>query len=83
MLAFLWVSFVFAHKIFFVWYPKFFQKSLSYKARDCLYKKMPQTSLARGAPLGDTSWGGGTAHTLLNLVGEKHRLGGGQQQQQQ
>ena len=27
------------HKIFFVWYPKFFPKNLSYKTLDCLYKK--------------------------------------------
>ena len=26
------------HKIFFVWYPKFFLKNLSYEMRDCLYK---------------------------------------------
>ena len=26
------------HKIFFVWYPKFFMKNLSYRTRDCLHK---------------------------------------------
>ena len=56
------------------------QKKTYYAGHIWLYVK---TSLARGAPLGDTSWGGGTANTLLNLLGEKHRLGGGQQQQQQ
>ena len=28
------------HKIFFVWYPTFFQKNLSYDMRDCYYQKM-------------------------------------------
>ena len=32
------------HKIFFVWYPKFSPKNLSYETRDCYYKKMQQKS---------------------------------------
>ena len=32
------------HKIFFVWYPKFFPKNLSYETRNYYYQKMRQKS---------------------------------------
>ena len=32
------------HKIFFVWYPTFSPKNLSYEMRDCYYQKMRQKS---------------------------------------
>ena len=35
------------YKICFVWYPKFFQKNLSYETRDCLYKKNATKNLIR------------------------------------
>ena len=36
------------HKIFFVWYPTFFPKNLSYEMRDCYYQKCDKKADIKG-----------------------------------
>ena len=36
------------HIIFLVWYPKFFQKNLSYETWDCYYQKMQKKQYKMG-----------------------------------